>query len=683
MQEIEDGEIHILSKSKNEGSILYIDLDQKSINTKNTSKLSKNSNTFEKEKNINMEELSNKYFDDITNCNDNNDNNNPNDIRLDEDGIKNHESEIEKVDVEVKEIINDAISNITDNNVNINIGTETDIDNTIEEIEHSNNKKSLSKHSNKSTDSKKSISPVNNIYKRKKDINFPDIKFTPYITKEMIIDKASIGDYFTCFLCESILHNPYYEIVEEKAVNYCKVCIDNWMNIHGEISPYTLNNELKSLQLQKNMINSDYLLNIKIKCYYDQCGWRGKVKHYKDHKNQCHYEEISCNNNHEGCITRVRRRSMNNHLKTCEYRFIECNHCKMEICSKRMDTHLETCPNVTINCHLCEEKFERKDKPKHEEVCLKMPVICEFRDWGCKDLIIREKKTQHNLDFLNQHLIMMQEKKDEVEKENFKNRLAQLLEKNELMEKKIQEYDIKLQEHENLIKSIRNLDEKIKDCIISNSNIILKDGCNSINDLVLNETISTKLTSKYKDIFNFRAIIDFTKSDSQSFNEDKFICMYSTGIEGSGNGNILFLKDECFEISILINSLKSDFIGVGYCDYVKIKNQNQNKNEGKHNFNLKNLKNKDNGLFIFCSNGDRYVNGETKNSFYGFKEKDKVHIRNDNEKKRIYFKTDENEAIIIDYNSKKNSTTKLTPCLLFSNLENDQITLLKVLKTND
>lgn len=278
----------------------------------------------------------------------------------------------------------------------------------------------------------------------------------------------------------------------------------------------------------------------------------------------------------------------------------------------------------------------------------------------------------------------MQEKKDEVEKENFRNRLAQILEKNELLEKKIQEYDIKFQEHENLIKNIRNLDEKIKDCIISNSNIILKDGnnSNSINDLVLNETTSSKL-SKYKDIFNFKSIIDFTKSDSQSFNEDRFICAYSTGQENSGNGNILFLKDECFEISILINSLKSDFIGVGYCDYTKIKNQNQNKNEGKQNFNLKNLKNKDNGLFIFCSNGDRYVNGETKNIFYGFKEKDKVHIRNDNEKKRIYFKTDENEAIIIDYNSKKNSTTKLTPCILFSNFENDQITLLKVLKTND
>lgn len=597
---------------------------------------------------------------------------------------KNHQ-------LHLNEINHDQIDKNSNNHINEDDDSKAKNDEEVKDIileatnellDNMDNKKSLSKKSKSSIDSRVTTSPAQLIKRRKKEIGFPNKQFIPYIEKKMILDFTAI-DYFTCFLCESLLHNPYYEIVDERPINYCKDCIDKWIETYGEISPFTLNTELKKSNLQKN-INNDYLMNIKIKCYHKECKWTGKVKLYKEHKEKCNYEEISCSNNTEGCGVLVQRKDMNDHLAICEYRLEKCNHCKIEFCLKRMEIHLETCSNVKISCILCNDVFERKDKPIHEEMCPKMLVNCEFFDWGCKELIVREKKAQHNLDFLNLHLIMMDKKKIESEKEK-EIRFLEKLDEIEVLKKKLNEYDI-------LFKNIGDIDKKIKDCLLVAKNVVEKEESNIITlplNEKLNETNSTlkSTNSKLKVLNEFSSIIDFKKSNCKqlNINENNLTIKPLSGFDGLGV--IVFLTDEycckTVELSLLINSIKSSYIGVGFCDYNRVKNQNKDSENQMNYFYQRTLKNKEHGLFLFCSNGDRYVNGESKNSFYGFKEKDKVHIRLDYLQKKIFFKTDEKEALKVDYSTKKSSNynnLNMTPCIVFSNIEADQITLLKILK---
>ena len=240
--------------------------------------------------------------------------------------------------------------------------------------------------------------------KKKKFPNFP---IKNIYLPELFLDQEYI-DQLKCGICENICDDPVIPCCGCDKM-FCKKCLLFYYdNNHNECP------ECKKASKDFSKVSAlDTIIKLKMmKCinYKENCTWKGKFSDYKEHiTNKCPKEIINCP--YKGCIIKLRREEMDNHMKDCKFLEIVCDKCKLKIPKNEIDTHKNICLKELIECPQgCKNKIERGDINLHKQSCLYSSIDCPFNIFGCEEKFKRIEKEKRLKEDMAKHLNLTLEK---------------------------------------------------------------------------------------------------------------------------------------------------------------------------------------------------------------------------------------------------------------------------------
>ena len=118
--------------------------------------------------------------------------------------------------------------------------------------------------------------------------------------------------------------------------------------------------------------------------------------------------EVYCENKGRGCTWSGELQKIEQHLKAhCSKGETKCSYCG-EIGSYAYinSEHFEECPDITIECpnNGCSAQPKRKSMDTHRQQCSKETISCEFADFGCDHVCLREEMLEHSKVQVHAHL---------------------------------------------------------------------------------------------------------------------------------------------------------------------------------------------------------------------------------------------------------------------------------------
>ena len=345
---------------------------------------------------------------------------------------------------------------------------------------------------------------------------FPE-SFSEYIFKN--INEKEINNY-KCIFCDQIPLFPKVlkPINNEKKENRNKIlCNKCYLRINQNEPLF----KEYSLDGQSSNIVKQIIGNYKVSCLNFKCDWEGKLSQLNIHlKKECKYQPVKCPN--KECKLIVLRKDLKYHLINCYYDEsikIKCNFCKEEIRKRNIEEHFEKCPEILIDCDKnCGKKIKRKDLVQHKLECFENIIKCKYWNFGCKKLIKRKYKEDHEkLEIYNHYNLINEFYKNKIEDINEKIKVLNLINKLEIQIKE------KEKKEEILLKKKRNEEDREK----NNSYLYW-------NEKIIEQN---KLLKNYK---KYNEYIPFTgnpiKFDSERENiNNKIIILKNEKIYYSGN----------------------------------------------------------------------------------------------------------------------------------------------------
>ena len=350
----------------------------------------------------------------IQNKNENeNDNNKVNEEQLAENIIN---KDIDNINNEVKDNINneviDNINNeVIDNKKNEEIDIKNNEEKGIEDILNEEKEIELGIIKNKNNIDQEIANLIseeeeNKINNTEDNIIENEIKYEKEIDPELLIDNSSEIDEFVCPLCKGILNEP---IIDKCSHVFCKACIEKYYNIYKQcpISKNKINiKEITSINIITNRINKN---KIKCKNYNKGCDWIGKILDMKNHiLNDCQKTLIKCP--FENCNLLIMKEHLDNHIKECDYRNVECQDCHNNFPFKILiEQHSSVCEKKKIECpQKCGLIIERGNIDKHiKDDCDCTFKECCFNKYGCSDKYMKKEfETKMEKDS-HKHLLLL------------------------------------------------------------------------------------------------------------------------------------------------------------------------------------------------------------------------------------------------------------------------------------
>ena len=276
-----------------------------------------------------------------------------------------------------------------------------------------------------------SLSPsIQNYVKPPKVKKFPNFPIKNIYSPELFLEQEYI-EKFICGICENVCDDPVMQLCGCEQM-YCRKCLlfyyDNYHHKCPECKKET--KEPTAITAVGVIIK---LKKMKCKNYTINCTWQGQCRDYKKHiSNNCPKEIINCPN--KGCIFKLRREGMDEHLEKCEYREIICNKCNLKIPINQSETHKEVCIKEKILCpQNCGDLIERGDINVHKTTCMCSLVECPYVFLGCKHTFIKKDKEKFLNEFMSFHLDLAVKKIYELE--NLKEKIQ--IYENEIKELKL------------------------------------------------------------------------------------------------------------------------------------------------------------------------------------------------------------------------------------------------------
>ena len=343
--------------------------------------------------------------------------------------------------------------------------------------------------------------------------------------KNLFVKNIDYIGRFICGLCGNICENPRYQYCGCESV-FCKRCLDLYYDSNHHRYP-KCKKETKEL-IPSSSFNES-ILNLNMRCTNVNCSWNGKLKDYKEHIiNICPKEIINCPN--FGCIIKLKREDMPNHIKKCLRTDCICSKCNIKIKSTEKNAHKNVCPKEKIECLIgCGEYIERDSMAQHEKNCPNSPIDCPYNYLGCNDKIKKKDIEKSLIRDTPKHLYLAIDKiKNMSEQINELNNKLNILDNdNNDLKKKVNELKEIIQK--NNISEISSIKEdKIKE---SNS-ISLEIDMNSFSQS--NQLLSRKRKLSLNNIEN--------NSDNQSVND--FSSLKNNDVEDNKE-NEKFLDYNC------------------------------------------------------------------------------------------------------------------------------------------
>ena len=365
-----------------------------------------------------------------------------------------------------------------------------------------------------------SLSPsVQNNIKPPKAKKFPNFPIKNIYSPELFLEQEYI-EKFICGICENVCDDPVMQLCGCEQM-YCRKCLlfyyDNYHHKCPECKKET--KEPTAITAVGVIIK---LKKMKCKNYTLDCTWQGQCRDYKKHiANDCPKEIINCPN--KGCIFKLRREDMDEHLGKCEYREIICSKCNLKIPINQSESHKEVCIKEKILCpQNCGEIIERGDINLHKKSCMCSLMECPYTFLGCKHTFIKKDKEKFLNEYMSFHLDLAVKKIFELEnlKEKiqiYENEIKELRLFREIKEKDLEEKNVNG-------KNKNQLDSNKKDEIIHISENGIVDNLNNNENAKkeLGAFNEDDIKTKTKDDLN-KALIETGNSKYEGKNMSKTI----------------------------------------------------------------------------------------------------------------------------------------------------------------
>ena len=226
-------------------------------------------------------------------------------------------------------------------------------------------------------------------------------------------------DELECIICKSLADEPHQTGCCGHTV--CFKCADEWRKRSNSCP----NCREAPLDLAKDPRSKRFINSHTVYCshYESGCEWKGSISELQSHlQSKCLYEEISCEN--EGCMMKVKRRNVDDHLKkTCSMRWQPCPCCQaMFTYSKIITDHYKECPSWPKRCpNHCgtEEKLMRSTLQDHvDNNCPEQVISCQFAEAGCTVRVKRKEMADHIQKAVGEHMTAMMSDYVKVKKEH-------------------------------------------------------------------------------------------------------------------------------------------------------------------------------------------------------------------------------------------------------------------------
>ncbi|XP_065674987.1 TNF receptor-associated factor 3-like isoform X2 [Hydra vulgaris] len=214
-------------------------------------------------------------------------------------------------------------------------------------------------------------------------------------------------DELECPVCKMALREPILTMCGHRI---CLSCSEEMRKRNNGVLICPLDNTiLKPEQIFPDKAIERAILQLKVKCnnFLKNCQWTGELKTINNHLRTCEYQEVKCLN--EQCLTSLLRNELSNHMETkCIYRLITCQHCNQKIFFCNKQTHLETCECLPTYCeNQCGMKILLKEKSSHIiNSCANTIVSCQYLSIGCNFKGMKKEQDSHNNSSIQNHFSM-------------------------------------------------------------------------------------------------------------------------------------------------------------------------------------------------------------------------------------------------------------------------------------
>ena len=270
----------------------------------------------------------------------------------------------------------------------------------------------------------KDISPIEKLnfsFPSSIDLNYDELpkkkKFPNYPIKniyqpELFLEQEYI-ETFICGICENVCDDAVIQVCGCEQI-FCRKCLlfyyDNNQHKCPECNKKTL--EPKAVEAINVAIK---IKKMKCRNYIFNCNWQGQCKDYKNHiTNKCPKEIINCP--YKGCVVKLRREQMDEHMANCEYIEYTCKKCNLKIPMHEKDSHIGECLKEKINCPQgCGSIFERGDFIIHKQKCINSYIECPYQFLGCEHKFIRKDIEKFLNEYMSNHLDLAVKKIKELE----------------------------------------------------------------------------------------------------------------------------------------------------------------------------------------------------------------------------------------------------------------------------
>ncbi|KAM9989101.1 hypothetical protein ACTFIY_005143 [Dictyostelium cf. discoideum] len=92
---------------------------------------------------------------------------------------------------------------------------------------------------------------------------------------------------------------------------------------------------------------------------------------------------------------------LNNHIKICESRLVQCKLCNVRFVNKDFDKDQNECSKIYLQCGYCKNDILRSSLSNHKTNCSKYLIECNF----CKKMVERGSIQKHNSEDCQEYLV--------------------------------------------------------------------------------------------------------------------------------------------------------------------------------------------------------------------------------------------------------------------------------------
>lgn len=229
-----------------------------------------------------------------------------------------------------------------------------------------------------------------------------------------------LSQKYVCGICNTEpLKDPC--LTECCGQNFCHSCLTGWLQ-RQYLCPFCHNQENFTHILNKPLRREIDELFVGCIHHQEGCMWIGRAEHLNKHltsNDGCEYAEVECP--FTFCYRVFKRRDLEHHKRTCQYRRVTCTFCGLVLAHNAIDLHHNECPDYVLSCpnHCNQRKMTRRELNMHHEVCPLEPIDCQFRDAGCSERMLRKDMEDHMEKNAHKHMLMLQQQNRILKSKNW------------------------------------------------------------------------------------------------------------------------------------------------------------------------------------------------------------------------------------------------------------------------